>query len=106
MFKRIVCVGASLLIGATLNVSASEEESEFGLLVDKPGAEETFIYCTACHSEKIVAQQGLTREGWEELLVWMVDEQEMDPIEEPDYSRIIDYLSKHYNTDRPNFPKR
>ncbi|WP_025898398.1 hypothetical protein [Sneathiella glossodoripedis] len=86
--------------------AAVGEESEYGVLVDKPGAEETYIYCAACHSEKIVAQQGLTRKDWEEVLVWMVEEQEMEPIEEPDYSIILDYLAKHYNVDRPNFPNK
>ncbi|MBE7636496.1 aldehyde dehydrogenase [Sneathiella sp. P13V-1] len=85
--------------------ASGDSDSEYGVLIDKPGAEETFIYCSACHSERIVAQQGLDRKGWIELLQWMVDEQEMDPIEEPDYSLVIDYLSKHYNLDRPNFPK-
>ncbi|MBO6824631.1 MAG: hypothetical protein JJ879_00405 [Sneathiella sp.] len=105
MLKRLLCTAVVMALG-TLPVAASEEESEYGLLVDKPGAEETFIYCTACHSERIVAQQGLSRTDWKALFVWMEDEQEMEPIEEPDYSIIIDYLSEHYNTDRPNFPKR
>ncbi len=105
MLKRLLCTAVVMALG-TLPVTASEEESEYGLLVDKPGAEETFIYCTACHSERIVAQQGLSRADWKALFVWMEDEQEMEPIEEPDNSIIIDYLSEHYNTDRPNFPKR
>lgn len=103
MLKRAV-IAAALLAAFTPGLSWADEESEYGVLVEKPGVEETHIYCTACHSERIVAQQGLTRKGWEELLVWMVDEQEMDPIEEPDFSLILDYLAKNYNTDRPNFP--
>ncbi|MFT6558448.1 c-type cytochrome [Sneathiella sp.] len=83
----------------------SVSADEYGLLINKPGAEETFNYCTACHSERIVAQQGLTETGWEELLEWMVDEQEMEPIDEPDRSLIIKYLTENYNLDRPNFPK-
>ena len=50
-------------------------------------------------------QQGLTRKGWDEVLVWMVEEQGMYEIEEPDRTVILDYLSTHYNEDRPNFPK-
>ena len=53
----------------------------------------------------IIAQQGLTRSGWDEMLVWMVEEQGMYEIEEPDRTVILDYLSTHYNEDRPNFPK-
>ncbi len=86
--------------------SEDEEEYEFGVLVAGPGVEETFIYCTPCHSEMIVAQQGLTREGWIESLEWMVEEQGMEEIEEPDYGLVIDYLAANYGVDRPNFPKR
>lgn len=81
-----------------------DPDGEFGVLLPAKGAEEVYANCTACHSERIVAQQGLTRESWEELLVWMVDEQGMDPIDAPDHSLVIDYLSKHYGVDRPNFP--
>ena len=75
-----------------------------GVLVAGEGAEETYAYCTACHSERIVVQQGLTREGWEEVLESMVEEQGMAPIEEPDHDRVLGYLSTHYGPDRPNFP--
>ncbi len=80
-------------------------ENEFGLLKVAEGVETTFYACTACHSEMIIAQQGLTRSGWDEMLVWMVEEQGMYEIEEPDRTVILDYLSTHYNEDRPNFPK-
>lgn len=68
-------------------------------------AEETFIYCTACHSEMIVAQQGLTRDSWLGSLDWMIEELGLDEIEGPDLTLIIDYLEKNYGVDRPNFPK-
>lgn len=91
---------------AKTTVAASQDEPpEFGVLFQAAGVEETFYTCTACHSERIVAQQGQTRAHWDELLVWMVDEQEMDEIEEPDRSAILDYLAEHYGEDRPNFPK-
>lgn len=103
--KRISVVFWGVLLCAFSPSLSSSEESEFGKLVNRPGVEETHAYCTACHSERIVAQQGLTKEGWIELLEWMVDEQEMEEIEEPDLTLILDYLTKNYNVDRPNFPK-
>ncbi|MEX0277395.1 MAG: c-type cytochrome [Ruegeria sp.] len=84
----------------------TEEEYEFGVLFDAPGVDSTYYACTACHSEMIVAQQGLTRYGWIEMFEWMVDEQGMSEIEEPEYTEILDYLTQHYGEDRPNFPKR
>ena len=86
-------------------VSQTPEAEDFGLMVRAPGASETFYACTPCHSERIVVQQGLTREQWDELMVWMVEEQEMEPIEESVLTVIIDYLAEHYGPDRPNFPR-
>ena len=83
----------------------SDRIPDLGVLVAGEGAEETHAYCTACHSERIVAQQGLTRADWEELLEQMVEEHGMNPIGEPDLGRIIAYLSAHYGPDRPNFPR-
>ncbi len=83
----------------------ASDAPDFGVLFAAEGVEETFDYCTACHSERIIAQQGQTRVGWEELIEWMIDEQGLTPIEEPDLSKILDYLSANYGTDRPNFPK-
>ena len=77
-----------------------------GELVAGEGARETHAYCTACHSERIVAQQGLTRADWEEVLEQMVEEHEMTPIEEPHLARVLGYLATHYGPDRPNFPRR
>ena len=89
---------------ASAETGAEAGSEEFGLLVAGPGAEETFYACTACHSEMIVAQQGLTRKGWEEMLDWMVEEQGMSALEEPDLSAVLDYLAANYGEDRPNFP--
>ena len=77
---------------------------DLGVLVAGEGAGETHAYCTVCHSERIVAQQGLTRADWEELLEQMVEENGMNPIEEPDLGRVLDYLTTNYGPDRPNFP--
>ncbi len=84
----------------------TEGEYEFGILFDAPGVEETFYACTACHSEMIVAQQGLTRDGWFELYEWMIEDQGANPIDEPELTVILDYLAAHYGEDRPNFPRK
>ncbi len=106
MNLKSVAMAAVMTLAVFPATAADEDdEPEFGVLVEKPGVEETYAYCAACHSERIIAQQGLTRKDWIELIEWMIEEQEMEEIEEPDYTLILDYLSKHYNTDRPNFPK-
>lgn len=89
---------------SAVEAASASDAPDFGVLFAAEGVEETFDYCTACHSERIIAQQGQTRDGWIELLEWMVDEQGMAEIEEPDLSKVLDYLTANYNTDRPNFP--
>lgn len=96
-----------LTIGADKDaVLVEDEPPEFGVLFVAEGVEETHAYCAACHSERLVAQQGLDREDWVELIEWMVDEQGMAEIDEPDLGIVLDYLTANYNTDRPNFPNR
>lgn len=82
----------------------SANVGDVGALYPAEGADVTYDYCAACHSEMLVAQQGQTRQGWDELLQWMVEKQGMQPIPEDDRDIILDYLSTHYNTDRPHFP--
>ncbi len=96
---------AGLCLSLVFAASAPAEESEFGVLVVAEGVEETYYSCIACHSEMIVAQQGLTRQAWDELLVWMVDEQGMPELDPETEAIVLDYLSAHYNVDRPNFPQ-
>ena len=89
---------------ATPSVPLTPEPAGFGVMVAAPGASETFDACASCHSERIVAQQGLTREQWDELLDWMVDEHEMEPMEASARTTVLDYLAEHYGPDRPNYP--
>ncbi len=43
----------------------------------------------------LVVQQGLTRQDWAELLVWMSEEQEMEPLEREDEKLVLDNLARH-----------
>lgn len=84
----------------------ADAAADVGVLYPDEGADITYGYCIACHSERIIAQQGLTRERWDELLVWMVEKQGMPELPEEDRETILDYLAEHYNTDRPHFRRR
>ena len=97
--------GAAAAGTASSGAAVAAPMRDLGLLVAGEGAAETHAYCTPCHSERIVAQQGLTRSDWDELFHQMVEEHEMNPIEEPDRARVLDYLTAHYGPDRPNFPR-
>lgn len=60
---------------------------------DGPNREDTFYFCTACHSFKIVAQQGMSRDRWDESLTWMVQRHNMPDVQGRERERILDYLA-------------
>jgi cytochrome c len=101
---KLLAAGVCLVAGAGAPLVAADEEAEYGVLVDKPGVEITYAYCSACHSELLVAQQGLSRTRWEHLLEWMVEEQGMPELDDDELNEILDYLAENYGEDRPNFP--
>lgn len=63
-----------------------------------PGQAEAGVLCNACHSLAIVKQQRLSRDVWDKLLDWMVEEQGMAE-QTPDRRQLIlDYLATHFGT--------
>src|SRR5688572_14176015 len=50
-------------------------------LPDGPGRDETFGMCTACHGYKLVSNQGLTRDRWDETLTWMTERHGMPNVQ-------------------------
>ncbi|MFW5680699.1 MAG: aldehyde dehydrogenase [Pseudomonadota bacterium] len=97
--RKFVIVAGLLLSGGM----ASAEE--FGVLHVAPGVEEVWYACTACHSEHIVAQQGLTRDGWDGVLTWMNEEMGMAELPGDLEATILDYLAANYGPDRPHFTR-
>lgn len=63
-------------------------------LPDLPGRDETFGLCAACHAYKIVSNQGLSRERWDDTLTWMTERHNMPALEGEDRKLILDYLAK------------
>ena len=97
-----------LLLFMTLNVGgffspAYLTAQDYGGLPPGEGQLETFAICTACHSARIILQQGLTREVWDETLVWMTEEQGMPELNPQMRDRILDYLAKYFPPERPYY---
>ena len=42
-----------------------------------PDRDAVYFNCSACHSIRMVTQQRLNRERWDELMDWMVEESDM-----------------------------
>ena len=79
---------------------AAAEEDDYQGLPPGTGRDEVLGLCGACHSMKLVTQQGLSRSTWSEVLVFMVEEQEMTELEPDDEKLVLDYLEKFYGPDR------
>lgn len=97
-------IGASVALTLIPAGLSAQDEGEFGLMHVAAGAEDTFYTCTACHSERVIVQQGQPREGWEDILGEMIEDHGM---QEPDpelREAILAYLTENYNIDRPYFP--
>jgi hypothetical protein len=89
-------------VGAgAVSPAGAANSDEFGGLPKGPGREEVCILCDSCHSILLVLQQRLDRETWEEVLVWMVEEQVMPEPEPDERARILDYLSIYFSPDVP-----
>ena len=58
-----------------------------------PHRDDAFYFCTACHSFRIVAQQGMSRDRWDESLDWMVERHKMPEVKGEDRRKILDYLA-------------
>lgn len=89
--------------GPNTTISAQDDEedelAQWGMPADI-GRDEVEAYCGACHSLRLVAQQGLKRDVWAELFIWMVEEQEMEEMPAEDSKLVLDYLSKHLGIHR------
>jgi mono/diheme cytochrome c family protein len=67
------------------------------------GRDETFYACTACHNFKLVAEQGMSRERWDETLTFMTAGHNMPLLEGAERKLVLDYLEKNYP---PRVPSR
>lgn len=64
-------------------------------LYDDPNLQTVIGACTSCHSSKLITQNKATREGWEQMIRWMQDTQNLTDLGESE-PIILDYLAKYY----------
>ena len=80
--------------------AAAEGNPEFGGLPDGEGVEETYYQCVACHSTEIIKQQRVTDQRWDELWIWMVEDQGMFEPDDETKQIILTYLKTHLSSER------
>ena len=85
----------SLAAPASAQQPVTEHET-MESLPDHPGREETFGFCAACHSFKVVGRQGMSRERWADTLNWMTEKHSMPKLDDAELGVILDYLAKVY----------
>jgi len=90
---------AALVLGAWPSTNAAAEPWE--VFPPGEGRREAFSYCSGCHSWRLVVQQGMSREDWDETLVWMEEEQGMPALPPELRTRILDYLAGAFPVERP-----
>ena len=96
-----VTLGAFLLAAFAASVVAQpktftprdENPEEF---VAGPGRDDTFYTCTACHNFKLVAQQGMSRQQWEDTLTLRYEKHGMPALEAKDRETVLTYLEAAY----------
>lgn len=95
------------LLALPLSVAAAQPAVEKSLEpAGKPatmdsGAELVRAHCSACHSLALVAQNRMSREGWQNTIRWMQEKQGLWDLGEAE-AVILDYLERNYGvTERP-----
>lgn len=87
-------VVASAMEGAAQSARPPEEQPEH--YPEGAHREDTFYFCTACHSFKLVAAQGMSRDRWNDTLDFMVSRHKMPDVQGQDREKILDYLSSAF----------
>ena len=92
----VVVAGALLIVPAAAQTSFTPRDESPDEFVAGKGRDETFYACTACHGFKLVAQQGLSRAGWEDSINLMVRRHNMPPLDVKDREIVLNYLETAY----------
>jgi hypothetical protein len=71
---------------------ASREETAESL-PPGPGREETFGLCSACHAYRLVSNQGMSRERWDDTLTLMTTRHNMPDLQGDERALVLDYLA-------------
>ena len=92
----LLLCGASLLATAAIAQTFTPGDEIPEDFPAGAGRDETFYACTACHGFRLVAQQGLSRAGWEDSINLMIRRHNMPPLDDKDRAVVLGYLEATY----------
>lgn len=92
------CVLAAALAALALAGAAAGQEvvEEPSVFPEGPHRDDVFYLCTACHSSRLVRNQAMSRERWDETLTWMSERHGMPELEGEERAHFLDYLTAHF----------
>lgn len=70
-----------------------------------PGADLVQAHCSGCHSLALVAQNRMTRQGWQETIRWMQEKQGLWDLGSAEQA-ILDYLEQNYGLVEPRWRRK
>jgi hypothetical protein len=100
----LVLVLAGLALART--IAAQEVEEHPSVLPEGSYRDEVFYLCTACHSSRLIRNQAMSRERWDETLTWMTERHGMPELQGEERERVLDYLTAHLGPAGKDEPKR
>jgi hypothetical protein len=89
-------VAVALLLAAAppaASVFAQEVAEEPTAFPEGEHRDDVFYFCTACHSSRLVSNQAMSRERWDDTLTWMTERHGMPPLAGEERERVLDYLT-------------
>jgi hypothetical protein len=93
---------ALLVVAPWATAPAEAEQEDPTVLPDGPGRDEVFHLCTGCHSSRLVRNQAMSRERWDETLSWMTERHGMPALEGGERALFLDYLTAHFGPAPPD----
>ena len=94
--RHCVLAAALAVLGLAGTAAGQEVVEEPSVFPEGPYRDEVFYLCTACHSSRLVRNQAMSRERWDETLSWMSERHGMPELEGEERAQFLDYLTAHF----------
>ena len=92
----LAALGIALVAAAPVLAQApafAPRDEQVEDLPEGPGREETFGMCSACHAYRLVSNQGMSRERWDDTLTLMTTRHNMPDLQGAERALVLDYLA-------------